>query len=242
MKKKHLTYLLIFISALLFYQYGRTIWHPTALKLLVKKTVSEVIETYEHSTYENLYPLFDKAGVIYPPKQLALIAFKKEKILELWASNGSDAYKLITQYPIKATSGFLGPKLEEGDRQVPEGLYQIIGFNPNSAFHLSMKLNYPNQFDLKYANEEGRDKPGTNIFIHGRAVSIGCLAMGNKTIEKLFTLIYKTGKSNVQVLISPTDPSIDQLKPPKGAPEWTPELYEIIENQYFKITKNIVNL
>lgn len=44
----------------------------------------------------------------------------------------------------------------EGDKQVPEGLYKIEGFNPNSSYHLSMKLNYPNAFDLQHANKEGR--------------------------------------------------------------------------------------
>ncbi len=237
MKKRIVAYIIIAICVALFHQYGRSIWYPIVLKSKGKQTVSEVIDTYENSTYKNMLPAFEKAGIQYPPKQLALIAIKYEKILHLWASNGDDEYKLIISYPILATSGVLGPKLREGDRQVPEGIYKIIGFNPNSSFHLSMKLNYPNDFDLKHANAEGRDQPGTNIFIHGRAASIGCLAMGDPVIENLFTLVHVVGRSDTQVLISPTDPSKNKLATPDGAPTWTPQLYKNIEMQYAKITK-----
>jgi hypothetical protein len=100
-----------------------------------------------------------------------------------------------------------------------------------------MKLNYPNDFDLKHTKTEGRDQPGTNIFIHSRAASIGCLAMGDPVIENLFTLVHAVGRTNTQVLISPTDPSINKLVVPAGAPPWTLQLYKNIENQYAKITK-----
>jgi hypothetical protein len=237
MKIRILIFALLVLSAFLFYQYGRSLWKPVSLKVLGKQTVSEVIEKYGVSTREELAPLFAESGVEYPPKHLALIAFKDTQQLELWAADEPETYKLITRYAIQASSGNLGPKLREGDRQVPEGLYKIIGFNPNSAYHLSMKINYPNAFDLEHANAEGRDQPGTNIFIHGRAVSIGCLAMGDEIIETLFTLVHETGRSNTTVLISPTDPSKGSLVVPAGAPIWTADLYTNITEQYFKITK-----
>ena len=239
MIRRLIIYPLIIFSAFSFYQYGRSIWYPVASKILGKKTVSEVIEKYEETTDINLLPLFEKANVEYPPKKLAFIVFKKEKVMEIWAANKSSNFKKITQYPIKAASGILGPKLKEGDNQVPEGLYRIIGFNPNSAFHLSLKINYPNQYDLKHARIEGRTQPGTNIFIHGNSVSVGCLAMGDNVIEYLFTLAYKVGKNNIQVIISPTNPSIEKLTPIKSSPLWVKDLYENIERQYFTITKNI---
>lgn len=235
--KKVIAYIVIFASLLLFYQFGRTIWYPLVLKIKGKQTVSEVIAKFENSTDQNMSPLFEKAGVQYPPEKLAIIAIKDEKVMHLWASNIDGNYKPIISYPVLAASGVLGPKLREGDRQVPEGLYKIIGFNPNSSFHLSMKLNYPNEFDLRHAKAEGRDQPGTNIFIHGRAVSVGCLAMGDPVIEKLFTLVHKVGKKNTQVLILPTDISKNKLVTPKDAPAWTSELYENIEKQYAKITQ-----
>ena len=100
-----------------------------------------------------------------------------------------------------------------------------------------MKINYPNAYDLKHANAEGREQPDTNIFIHGRAVSIGSLAMGDPAIEQLFSLVYATGKSNTTVLISPTDPSKSKLVVPQDAPAWTSDLYEKITNEYSTINK-----
>ncbi len=237
MKKRFIAYPIIFITAFLFYLHGRSIWHPFAIKIIGKKTVPEVIEKYSSKVQKDLSPKFAKAGISYPPKKLALIAFKDTKQLEVWAANNDEHYSLITTYQIQAASGKLGPKLKEGDRQVPEGIYKITGFNPNSSYHLSMKLNYPNSFDLHYARLEGRDKPGTNIFIHGRAASIGCLAMGDSTIEELFSLVYATGKSNTTVLISPTDPSKNNFILPTESPSWTSELYKEIKDKYINITK-----
>ncbi len=218
------------------YQYGRAIWYPVAIQFMGKKTVEDVISLYGENSKKELEPLFIKKGLSYPPNKLALVAFKDTGILELWASDDTD-YKLVTSYPIKAASGKLGPKLREGDRQVPEGVYKITGFNPNSSFHLSMKLNYPNDFDLMHANKEGRDQPGTNIFIHGRATSIGCLAMGDSVIEQLFSLVYATGRSNTLVLISPTDPSKSSLIPPSNSPGWVSVLYKDIELAYGRINR-----
>lgn len=235
MKKRLLVYPLVLLSIFVFYQFGRGIWYPVAIKFMGKKTVTEVIKAYGEPTLEKLTPLFNKEGINYPPNNLALVAFKDANILEIWAANEDLEYKLITSYPIKAASGELGPKLREGDRQVPEGIYKIVGFNPNSSYHLSMKLNYPNEFDLKHAEAEGRSEPGTNIFIHGHAVSIGCLAMGDPAIEQLFSLVYATGPENTTVLISPTDPSKNELMVPKNAPKWTGDLYQNIEEHYLKI-------
>ena len=80
-------------------------------------------------------------------------------------------------------------KLREGDRQVPEGLYRLIGRNPNSNYHLSMKLDYPNSYDPRHAKREGRSNPGSNIFIHGKSLSVGCLAMSGEAIEAFFVLV-----------------------------------------------------
>ncbi|GHA16259.1 lipoprotein [Arenicella chitinivorans] len=212
-----------------------------AIKIKGKQTVEQVIETYGLSTRDELAPLFDRSGITYPPKKLALVAFKDTNVLEVWASNEGSNYQLIVRYPIKAASGKLGPKLREGDRQVPEGIYTIIGLNPNSAYHLSMKINYPNAYDLEHAKAEGRAEPGTNIFIHGRAASIGCLAMGDPVIEKLFSLVYATGRDNTTVLISPTDPSKNPLVVPSNAPEWTRDLYDKIEAHYQTINSNRYN-
>lgn len=218
------------------YQYGRAVWYPITVKLMGKRTVAEVITALNSKTEEDLSPLFLKNGISYPPKKLALIAFKDTDILQVWASNGDKAFKKIKEYPILAASGELGPKLKEGDRQVPEGLYKVVGFNPNSAYHLSMKINYPNAFDLQHAKEEGRNSPGSHIFIHGKSASIGCLAMGDSAIEALFTLVYKTGKDNTEILISPSDPSRVKLIPLTDSPDWVTGLYKKINTTHERIT------
>ncbi len=68
----------------------------------------------------NLVPYFAKAKVSYPPREVTLIALKQEMKLELWA-RGSGEFRFIRDYHIKAASGVAGPKLRQGDRQVPAG-------------------------------------------------------------------------------------------------------------------------
>jgi hypothetical protein len=236
---KKVLVLISLICLFLIYQYGRGLWYPVVIKFTGKQTVAEVIEKLEVEVTQELSPLFISKGISFPPKNLSLIAFKDSKELEVWASNEDNLFKFITSYNIKAASGILGPKLFEGDKQVPEGIYKIEGFNPNSSYHLSMKLNYPNAFDLQHAKNEGRSSPGTNIFIHGRSASIGCLAMGDPVIENLFYLVHATGISNTQVIISPNNPSLSDLNIPNGSPVWVGELYKNIVNEYSIVTKNI---
>ncbi|MDX8378378.1 MAG: L,D-transpeptidase family protein [Mariprofundales bacterium] len=223
-----------FIALLLFYIYGRGLWVPVYKNFSGKDTIDSVIEKYGQQAEDRLKPYFEEAGIIYPPKSIKLLAIKDESNIELWASNDS-GYKKIKVFKIQAASGSSGPKLIEGDKQVPEGFYKIIGFNPNSSYHLSMKLNYPNEFDLEQANKQGRTNIGSNIFIHGKAVSIGCLAMGDRVIEELFTLVYRVGIENSEVIISPSDPRkkpiliSNKLKQP-----WIPELYQAITIEFIK--------
>jgi hypothetical protein len=213
------------------YTYGRSLWYPIYTSAVGPRTVQEVLVAYGEAAESRLIPRFRAAGVEYPPRRLTLIGLKAEKRLELWGGEGSSA-RLVHSYPLLAASGVAGPKLREGDRQVPEGRYRIVGLNPNSSYHLSMKLDYPNRFDLRHAEEEGRADPGSDIFIHGQAVSIGCLAIGDTAIEELFVLSAKVGKDRVRVLILPHDARQRSLFPiPSHVPKWTGELYEMLERE-----------
>lgn len=109
-----------------------------------KETLETIREKYGTATQERLEPYFIQAGVIFPPQKIKLLALKEELLLELWAKDKGD-YLWIKNYPIQGASGVAGPKMREGDKQVPEGFYRIVGLNPNSSYHLSMHLNYPNQ-------------------------------------------------------------------------------------------------
>jgi len=236
MKKSQIRIAAVIFALLLlipFYYYGRGIWVPIYQKVAGKETVISVIEKYGKEADKRLIKHFEKANIEYPPKSIKLLALKEEKLIELWALD-KDEYKWVTDFRIKAASGVYGPKLRQGDEQVPEGFYKVVGLNPNSSYHLSMKLNYPNGFDLKHAKNEGRDKPGNNIFIHGKAVSIGCLAMGDRAIEELFTLVYRVGKENTEVLIAPTDPRRFKLAAEVTDPKWVAELYENISKEFTK--------
>ena len=106
--------------------------------------------------------------------------FKLERELELWARQGS-RFELIRIYPICYFSGQLGPKLREGDEQTPEGFYFVTPeqLNPNSRFHLSFNIGYPNRYDRAHG------RTGAAIMVHGNCVSIGCFAMTDPIIEEL---------------------------------------------------------
>ncbi len=126
-----------------------------------------------------------KSGLPYPPREIFIRAFKHEATLEAWAREGSEPFKLVAEYPVLFSSGHSGPKRREGDRQVPEGFYRIDRFNPESDFHLSLGLDYPNESDRLLSDHE---HPGSDIFIHGKAASIGCLPIGDAAIEQLYLL------------------------------------------------------
>jgi hypothetical protein len=194
-------------------------------------TVSDVLQAYGKNATDKLGYYFAKSKVAYPPREVTLIAYKQEKKLELWARDNGE-FRLIRDYFIMAASGDAGPKLRQGDRQVPEGVYRIIDLNPNSHYHLSMKLNYPNEFDVYHAELDGRTDLGSDIFIHGKDASIGCLALGDAAIRELFVLTAQVGVQNVKVVIAPHDPRLYPLQvSSEELPPWTPELYAMIARE-----------
>lgn len=228
---------LMTIGTSAFFHFGRSLWHPVYLKYRGARTVADVIQQYGTTARKRLNPAFFSASVDYPPNRLALLGLKAERLLEIWALEQGE-WHFIKEYPIRAASGMAGPKLLEGDRQVPEGLYRIIGLNPNSSYHLSMKLNYPNAFDLRNARKEGRNHPGGDIFIHGKALSIGCLAMGDVAIEDLFVMVGDVGKDNVKVVIAPHDPRKKPLPQSLPGIPWSDTLYRQIEKEFEAFQKD----
>jgi murein L,D-transpeptidase YafK len=109
--------------------------------------------------------------------------FKESRELELWMASDR-GYQLFRTYPICAMSGALGPKLRRGDWQAPEGFYQVSAewMNPNSRFHLSFNIGYPNDFD------QARGRTGSNIMVHGGCDSRGCFAMTDEAMEEIYVL------------------------------------------------------
>jgi len=155
---------------------------------------------------------FQQADLEYPPREIFLRWFKNEASLELWARAGREPFRLVNSYAILASTGGPGPKRREGDRQAPEGFYEIERFNPESLFHLSMRLNYPNASDRLLGDPES---PGGDIYIHGKDLSIGCAPVGDDSIEELYLIAFDVcnrGQSRIPVHIFPARMS---------GPEWT---------------------
>ncbi|NKC15656.1 MAG: hypothetical protein GKR94_26705 [Gammaproteobacteria bacterium] len=128
-----------------------------------------------------------------------------------------------------------GRALRQGDRPVPGDEHRIESPNPNSAYHLSIKLNYPNPHERARAAAESRTSPGNNIFMHSKAVSIGCLAMAAPAVAELFVLvagagIEGAGIENVSIVIAPQDPRTQPLTA-AGHPPWIRDRYARIEAQ-----------
>ena len=137
---------------------------------------------------------------------------KTSRTLEVWARNQGDAtFQLLQGYPLAATSGTLGPKRYAGDGQVPEGFYHIDRFNPNSAFHLSLGLDYPSAADVLAT---GLTDPGGDIFIHGSNVTIGCLPITDAGIEEVYLLAVAAraaGQASIEVHIFPFPLTAEEL-------------------------------
>jgi len=145
---------------------------------------------------EGLIELSAKVG-----NPLFIRIFKEESLLEVWMNTGA-GYQHLKDYAICAYSGSLGPKLKEGDRQAPEGFYKVKKhqLNPNSKFHLSFNLGYPNAYDRIHK------RTGSFLMVHGNCVSDGCYAMTDKKIEEIYALVegaFKKGQKYVQVHIYP---------------------------------------
>jgi hypothetical protein len=169
---------------------------------------------------------FNAAKIAWPPSEIGLVAIKDEKTVDMYGRDEGGKWKLVHRYKVLAASGGSGPKLRQGDRQVPEGIYAISYLNPHSRYHVSLRVSYPNAFDRQMAARDGRRDLGGDIMIHGKASSIGCLAMGDEAAEEIFWLTAEIGQRNVRLVIAPTDfrrrgiPAIEADRP-----QWLPKLY-----------------
>lgn len=151
-----------------------------------------------------------------PPQTMALMAeknmskydpilirsYKKESELEVWKRGKNGQYALLKSYPMCRWSGQLGPKVREGDRQAPEGFYNITPaqMNPNSSFYLSYNMGYPNAFDRAYG------RTGSHLMVHGACSSRGCYSMTDEQIAEIYALVreaHSGGQTSVQMQALP---------------------------------------
>lgn len=153
---------------------------------------------------EALKKEFAEKGFEWPAKYIYIRSFKFDAQMEIWVKNTmSEKYRLFKTYRVCMQSGTMGPKRMQGDFQVPEGFYYITEFNPRSAYHLSLGLNYPNPSD-KILSDPVR--PGNAIFIHGSCVSEGCIPVSDSDIEEVYVLAAharESGQEYIPVHIFP---------------------------------------
>jgi murein L,D-transpeptidase YafK len=128
--------------------------------------------------------------------------FKESSELEVWKRTTAGGFKLFRSYEICAWSGELGPKVKEGDRQAPEGFYNITPalMNPNSNYYLSFDTGFPNKFDRAHG------RTGSNLMIHGDCSSRGCYSMTDEAIAEIYAMVresFKGGNTVVQLQIFP---------------------------------------
>jgi murein L,D-transpeptidase YafK len=160
----------------------------------------KVKEVRERRT-KDVKAMLEAVGLTYPVDEVYLRGFKKERVLELWASKPGKPMVLVKTYSFCAASGDLGPKRKEGDLQVPEGLYEVPSFNPYSDYHLSMKVSYPNASD---AIRSDAKRPGGLIYLHGSCASIGCIAIEDEPIEEVYLIVFDAKRRPIRFDIFPT--------------------------------------
>lgn len=126
------------------------------------------------------------------PEVTRVVVQKSERKLHLLHNE-----KVLKSYQVALGFAPEGDKLTEGDGKTPEGRYHIDRRNPNSSYHLSLGISYPNQWDVERAAALGIS-PGGDIFIHGEADrkrgqepdwTAGCVSVRNREIEEIYWMV-----------------------------------------------------
>jgi murein L,D-transpeptidase YafK len=113
---------------------------------------------------------------------------------KMWLLSGNEVLK---EYEVDLGRAPAGHKQFEGDGKTPEGTYFIDFKNPNSQYHLSIRISYPNAADRAFAASQGRP-PGGDIFIHGQGDgpgsrrgdwTIGCIAVNDREMERIYAMV-----------------------------------------------------
>ncbi len=165
--------------------------------------------------------------------------YKKEAELEIWKMKADGHYAYLKSFPMCRWSGQLGPKVREGDRQVPEGFYSITParMNPNSAYYLSFDVGYPNAYDRAMGHTGG------SIMVHGICSSAGCFSMTDAQIAEIYAIAreaFAGGQRAIQMQSYPfhmTAENLAKYRLDKNIGFWN-QLKEGFDN--FEVTKQDV--
>jgi len=127
------------------------------------------------------------------PEVTRIVIYKADRRMYLMHGD-----TVLTKHQIDLGFAPTGAKRFEGDGRTPEGRYFIDRRNPNSSFHLSLGLSYPDEHDIEVARDAGRS-PGGDIFIHGRRSffqgrgadwTAGCISVSNREIEEIYAMVH----------------------------------------------------
>ena len=152
----------------------------------MNKIAEKYFDNY-NGAFERLFCNLNLANIFDDTYAVAIDCYKKERILSLSIFRKSvKKWIILKEFPLIVFTGKLGPKIEEGDRQIPEGIYEITHLNPESKFYLSARISYPNETDLMRSGEKN---PGSNIYIHGGLETKGCICIGDNVMEEVFVFL-----------------------------------------------------
>ena len=172
------------------------------------------------------------------PKELPILVriFKEEAELEVWKQDAEGKFALLKTYPVCRWSGELGPKIKEGDRQAPEGFYNITPgqMNPNSNYYLAFNLGFPNAYD------RSNDRTGAFLMVHGDCSSSGCYAMTDEQIQEIYALgrdSFMGGQKSFQVQAYPFRMTPLNMARHRNNPSMA--FWRMIKegNDYFEVTR-----
>ncbi len=166
---------------------------------------------------------------------IMLRIFKEENVMEVWKQDYNKRYSLLNSYEICKWSGKLGPKYKEGDRQAPEGFYHVTKglMNPNSSYHLSFNLGYPNVYDRSH------NRTGSYLMVHGDCSSAGCYSMTDEYIEEIYALAresFKGGQKAFQVQAFPFRMTAENMAKKINHPKF--EFWKMLKegSDHFEVT------
>ncbi|HHS94867.1 MAG TPA: hypothetical protein ENK63_05990 [Rhodobacterales bacterium] len=127
------------------------------------------------------------------PEVTRVLVYKEARVMYLMHHDTA-----LASYPINLGFAPNGDKVRRNDGKTPEGSYSINRKNPDSSYHLSLGISYPDDEDRKSAREAG-DDPGGDIFIHGGPTerrdrgkadwTAGCIAVTNREIEDIYAMV-----------------------------------------------------
>ncbi|KIQ04125.1 ErfK/YbiS/YcfS/YnhG family protein [Agrobacterium tumefaciens] len=201
----------------------------------VERDVSHVKNKVDYPLSPSILAEMDKKNMDRNAPIMIRIV-KEESKLEIWKARRDNRFEVIASYDICAWSGKLGPKVKEGDRQAPEGFYNLTPghLNPNSNYYLAINTGFPNRYD------QANGRNGTNLMIHGACSSSGCYSMTDAQVLEIYGFArdaFKGGQKTVQLQALPFRMTAENMARHRKSEHY--EFWKMLKVGYdnFEVTK-----